>query len=87
MSLLAAKYTELWRHHRAELNVAGNTKQPQPRWTNPNLFDPHVIALPAYSPPGSWNNERASDNCNPCAPGKYSDTIGATECKVGSASE
>lgn len=42
-----------------------------------------MTSLPAYSPPGSWNNERASDNCNPCAPGKYSDTTGSTECKVG----
>ena len=34
------------------------------------------------SPKGSWNNEQAQDNCNPCAPGKYSNTLGSKECKV-----
>lgn len=38
------------------------------------------------SPKGTFNNEEAQDNCNPCPPGQYSNTLGARECKVGTAS-
>ena len=34
------------------------------------------------SPRGSWNNEEGADNCNPCGPGKYANTLGSKECKV-----
>jgi syndecan 4 len=46
------------------------------------LCMPPHLSLPGCSPKGSWNNEQAQDNCNPCAPGKYSNTLGSRECKT-----
>jgi len=47
--------------------------------TSPYILHPLSLVC---SPKGTWNNEQAQDNCNPCAPGKYANTVGSRECKT-----
>ena len=53
-----------------------------PRWPHPTGPPPCPPLSLSCSPKGTWNNEEAQDNCNPCAPGKYSNNLGSTECKT-----